>query len=795
MQAIFPLSYLSSQLSMTVLLVFLGLTNHTYLAVGVAIVQAAAAAVLLSFSANARNLILLSSDVAIVKTITIARFILFIPLGIAVYYLSSMMGGIDQKIAAVLVVRKLVEWIMEIYLAESERLVDKASAYKHLFIESLLLSIVMIGVASDSPYLFFILCIWAASPIFLSLQVLTRILKGPSQKNSLSMLIPHFGSTAAVGLGVYVFRISILLLAGASLASDMYTAFAIGGVFTSIFIQGFGQSLTLHQQRSNNYATPNWLRIGLWLIALSGLLIVGVAQLPINQSILFGKPTIFWQALGLSLMGGLLMLWAHLIRLRNIQHDSHRDVFAADALVNMLIVLFVPGVYFLFGQNGFSFLYLCSGILSLLVYRISDPLRVTWSSKKGFSDSFNIIVAFFIAVPIFFTLEAGLFRSDQFVYDSMSSLLKLPLPVSLFFCYLAIILLGNFHRATLALTVIFLFYMAMMVSTVLTSSFNPQLEKAKLLLLVQYLVPTFGLVLGMIYGWNEDHKHHLAKTMFFVFLCIVPAELLSTFILGTSLLTPYIYLISIYQHLQYVPILMASLFLMGLYSLWSTPKWRMLILIISPFFGVYVYASGSMMACFLSLIGCAIFPFLNIKNDPGGSQFFAKSSVFVLAVCSAILRKVWIPGSTSAYSQKFEGGKLVNLSERFDIWDFYLTQIISDKFVFLFGHSAPPARNIFPSAHNYYLDLAYNFGAIPTLIILGLIVITLVKIRSHIMEIFTSPHIFALAMIVIFLILDNLLKVGFRQPYPGILSFFLWGVLLIRLNKLQISKNSIPNKT
>jgi hypothetical protein len=270
MQAIFPLSYLSSQLSMTVLLVFLGLTNHTYLSVEVAIVQAAAAAVLLSFSANARNLIILSSDTAIVKTITIARLILVIPLGVAVYYLSSMIGGVDQKIAAVLVVRKIVEWIMEVYLAESERLVDKTSAYKHLFIESLLLSIVMIGVESDGPYLFLILCIWAISPILLSIQVLSRVLKGPSQKNSSRMLIPHFGSTAAVGLGVYVFRISILLLAGASLASDMYTAFAIGGIFTSIFVQGFGQSLTLHQQRSNNYFIPNWLRIGLWLIALSG---------------------------------------------------------------------------------------------------------------------------------------------------------------------------------------------------------------------------------------------------------------------------------------------------------------------------------------------------------------------------------------------------------------------------------------------------------------------------------------------------------------------------------------------
>jgi len=239
---------------------------------------------------------------------------------------------------------------------------------------------------------------------------------------------------------------------------------------------------------------------------------------------------------------------------------------------------------------------------------------------------------------------------------------------------------------------------------------------------------------------------------------------------------------------------MVSLFLIGFYSLWSVSKWRMIILITVPFFGAYVYASGSIMSCLLAFIGCAVFPFLNIKNDPGRSQFFAKWAVFVLAVCLAILKKVWIPGSGAVYSQKFSGGTLVNFTDRIDIWGFYFTQIISDKFVFLFGHSAPPDRNIFPSAHSYYLDLTYNFGAIPTLVIFGLIVITLVKIRRNIIDILASPHIFILAMIVIFLIIDNLLKVGFRQPYPGILSFFLWGVLLIRLNKLQIAKDSVPKK-
>jgi hypothetical protein len=33
-----------------------------------------------------------------------------------------------------------------------------------------------------------------------------------------------------------------------------------------------------------------------------------------------------------------------------------------------------------------------------------------------------------------------------------------------------------------------------------------------------------------------------------------------------------------------------------------------------------------------------------------------------------------------------------------------------------------------------------------------------------------------------FALVHNSLEVGFRQPYPGILMFFLWGVLLTRLS-------------
>jgi hypothetical protein len=47
----------------------------------------------------------------------------------------------------------------------------------------------------------------------------------------------------------------------------------------------------------------------------------------------------------------------------------------------------------------------------------------------------------------------------------------------------------------------------------------------------------------------------------------------------------------------------------------------------------------------------------------------------------------------------------------------------------------------------------------------------------------SSPEFLCLTSVVMFLLLiDNSLKVGLRQPYPGIFTFFLWGILLSKLN-------------
>lgn len=109
----------------------------------------------------------------------------------------------------------------------------------------------------------------------------------------------------------------------------------------------------------------------------------------------------------------------------------------------------------------------------------------------------------------------------------------------------------------------------------------------------------------------------------------------------------------------------------------------------------------------------------------------------------------------------------------------YAREVLDDGAGFLLGHVEPVDRERYPSAHNYYLDLLYNFGLVGLLPLLALVAYTMFKVFSNFSAVWRQPALLGLADVVAFWVLvDNSLKVGLRQPYSGILVFFFWGVLL-----------------
>lgn len=800
MRLVFPASYLSNQLSMTGLLVALGLGGNPQLAADVGIVQGAALALFLAFSGNARNLILKSGGVAPVQQIALVRLILVLPLSAAVFYLGTVLGGVAGDLTSVLILRKTVEWLTEIHLGEAERDQDAAFAFKQLVIQALLLAIVVAWVVTDAQGLLLVMMVWALTPLLISLRYFRHLLSGLAKLVPLGMMLPHLGSSAVTGIGFYVFRLAILLLVGRAVAGDLYTAFAIGGVLGSIFAAGLGPSLVLHEQTSGRKRMPVWLLGLLVLTSLAGLGITGAAHILPDTIILAGKTVLFWKALGFSLIGGVVMVFAHRQRLRDLQHGTQDDVFAPDVLVNMLIVIVVPATFFVFGLHGLSWLYLINASVALIFYWMTDVGRATLITGQRHETKLRVAIAALLVVPVFLTLGTGLFRSEEFLYNSAGLLSKLPVPLSVFACCAGIMLLGNFRRANLALATIFLFFVLMVLATVATTSGNPSEERAKLLLLLQYVLPTFGLPLGMMYERQRGNEYIVEKVMLVVIAVLMPAQLSASWMQGRIFLTPYLYLLSVYQHLQYVPVVVASCFLIGLFSLWDFKAWRILLLVLAPAFGTYIVASGSMMAVGFSLLGCAAFVVFRMRGSEGEEYRWAGWWVFGLVLASGLLYNSWTiwgsklggdgervgAGSAGMYTQKIAGSALpVNIKDRLDIWSYHFHEILSDPSTFLFGHNAPPDRSVWPSAHNYYLDVAYNFGIPATLAIIGFAVFTIIRLYRHRKLVLASSALTGLMLVVLFLVLpDNLIKVSLRQPYPGIFTFFLWGLLLTRIDLL-----------
>ena len=119
-------------------------------------------------------------------------------------------------------------------------------------------------------------------------------------------------------------------------------------------------------------------------------------------------------------------------------------------------------------------------------------------------------------------------------------------------------------------------------------------------------------------------------------------------------------------------------------------------------------------------------------------------------------------------------------------WEYYLKEILNNKRILLLGSYED--NNMQYQPHNYYLDLIYSYGVfslLPTLILI-LYSIYLFKILLYkINKINSRDSLFCLTLffsVFFFLFIDNNFKVSLKQPYSGIFIFFLWGLLISKIN-------------
>jgi len=794
----FPLAVLLNSFSMTALLVILGVAGYPELAVSIGLVQGATFATFYVFSANARNLILADGGEMAASRLLQMRLVLMLPLAGIAYFLSVAIGEVAAPLALVLILRRVSEWIGELGLSQHERLNQQKSAQCAIFGETigfLLCLILSMGFDAD---LASSAILWAFAPLISVFRA--RLSLRASRLFTIYSMFPHIGSTAIIGISVYVFRISVALLAGKVVAGQLFTAFAIGGIVPTIF----GQALapTLLRRFGPSVLQSRWLAAFpiAMLVAAGGFVMLAIAEPAWLVDV--GRSSVFWLATGLSIAGGAVMIVAALLR-ASLIHSDDEEVFGPDLLANILLVISIPLIYFTFGPKSLAGLYMLSACLNLIYM---------WGAagRKYIDEPFSRCVLFVIVLllvsPVFFQLEGNLFRDPAMYFDSGGRFLSLPIPISVLALFGGIAILGNYTAAKRSLAVVFFTMLLFVVSVLRIEGAYSAQEGGKLVLLAQFLFPIFGLVLGEMFG-AVARGPVFERAVLWLLCLILPTQLAATWLAGYTDARPLVFFFSIYQHLQYFPAIVAALATMASLALWSrSGSMRIAVGFMIPIALLHLVASASINAIAGAATGMAAFMIFYWRD----AKFrWHLSGVLAVALLAGASYATLFNTDSSAdkhhsESRVIEAGaqtsglpapsgaiwsiSAVTESDRAEQWAFFATGIIESPRAFLFGHATRPDRNRHPNAYNYWLDTMYSFGILSILPLIGLLVMTTRMVWKQRIRVMSDPVLLGTTMAAGYLALvESMCNVGMRQPYSGIITFFILGLFIARLGSSKTS--------
>jgi len=409
------------------------------------------------------------------------------------------------------------------------------------------------------------------------------------------------------------------------------------------------------------------------------------------------------------------------------------------------------------------------------------------------------LIGLVVLTPIFFRIEGGLYREKVLLVDSQGIIGILPLPISIFIVFFSCLLFPISFASIRATVYMLLGIVTAYIVSLWVLGVEMILTGKKFLAVFQMCLPITGLFVGQLI---KDDDKLIAKSFLMVLTLVVPLQLISTWLQDIEGLAHYLYIFTIYSHLQYVTVIFVCAYAYALTSLWGTHKILLAALTIIMF--LYIGRSYSFLAIVAYVLILFIFFIQKILwNKYRGGKiilYFSLIFLFGIGLYSSNQKSVGM-GYVSEkihqfFNYKFKEiavGKLPsNVEARLSDWSYYTTGITESKTAIFFGHPQPLSREIRTSPHNWYIEVVYNFGLIgliPIFVLIGYTV-NLCRLQSKTL----SPEVWWLAAIVFYLvIIDSNFKVTLRQPYPGIFTYFMWGLLLSRLQWGMVHKTKIGN--
>ena len=418
-----------------------------------------------------------------------------------------------------------------------------------------------------------------------------------------------------------------------------------------------------------------------------------------------------------------------------------------------------------------------------------------------------MLIVFLFLFPLFFLLSGSVFNSSELVYIPNGNIFLTPIPIACIFSILGIIYLSKAGKKFILMGVFYFFFILMLLSLVITNAENDSLKINKFILLIQYAYPFFGLIFGFLYIRPSQICFGFETLCLIIITFIIPLQIFSSLLQGFNFLSPNIFLFSMYQHLDQIPLIFISMYFIALATLHKIKILKSVILIFAPIIGAYIAFSFTYFSFLLSF-------YLSVLSI----VIFYKNNIFkYLLTCLALILFSFLISFSFIYKeakpisapieiakQDEQKDKINNeifnnflivdnitfekeLNAIYYQWEKHLSGVFENPRSFLFGHSARLDRNKHPSAYNYYIDLIFNFGLISFLPILYLICFTLFTIISFKKNNKITPNLaFLIGTLFFYIFFLCLFQVSFRQPYTGMVIFFLWGVVLSDLSKIKV---------
>lgn len=800
---IFPLAYLALTSSLTVVLLAVGLAGRAELAAELAVIQGALLATFYAFSANTRSLILQGHGDLTPERLLAKRLVTLPVVCVASYLLCVEAAGVPVAIAALVIARRSCEWLAEVRLCELEVAGDAPRARRAFLTQAAVTLGVGVTIVAMPGALIPALVVFAVAPLVSSMPRLRAAAFGAESLGiTLRSVSPYIGSTMVEGISTYVLRLVVFLVAGREMAGLLFTAFVLGGFAATLFANVLGPTLAM--QVARNGMRRHGIAVGAAALSMgvAGAAIAG-ASLATRLGDWAGKPGYFWLALGLSLLGAAIMIAAQIIRLRLFAEQRGEALFGPDVLRNIAIIVAAPALYFLVSPSALAGLYVGIAVLTLFLY---------WGAERQASRDLPEApvllwgaIAAGVLLPLFFLLNGRVYHSPEApLLDPGGSAVNVPLPLSLLALVLGMVLLARYRHAGLTLTTIFFLFIAMVLASVVATQGKVGHELRKFVLLFQFLAPAFGLVLGQMFAATPTGLRAAAAGFSAVLLALVPAQLVHSIGFTDDQLVHDLWFFSVYQHLQYVPVVVVSAWLIALCALWDYPRARLVLLVLAPLVAYYAARSYATLAIVLAGSGVLVIAaarwrsaaawlcaalvvtilagFLYTHRDlPPAQQKFGRSA----AATEGRLQQAPAADVSREVAEAFPGPMQVRLY----YWRLYASGIVDSARTALFGHAHVLDRKVAPSAHNYYLDFVYNFGVlafIPLAWLIGYTLALLWRLRG---AVWRNMPVLGLAIGVLFALgLDNMFKVPMRQPYSGIFFFFIWGLLIGHLQALHAAR-------